>query len=142
MSLPAHREIRQTSFVGKLFRLVFWAFNALMLYLLIRYWSQVGQHFRSLAEHGQAGATIGTAIGSMMVLIVWLLGAGILGALVLATRGPRILVPIETTEAPIATPIATAPTNKKGREIFFHDLRVGSVIIACLLLVVMMMGRP
>jgi hypothetical protein len=92
--MQGHREIRQTGAAGKLFRFVFFAFNVLMAIWLVAYWAQLsGMSASSDAE--RAGAAIGGTIGTVALMLFWGVGAGITGLLMLATRGPRLLVPIE-----------------------------------------------
>jgi Domain of Unknown Function with PDB structure (DUF3862) len=102
MSTQAYREIRQTGFFGKVVRLLFLVFNALMLIWLVSYWVTLsGQGVSTSAE--RTGAAIGGMIGSALLLFFWLAGAGIVGALALATRGPKLIIPIDTTSTPPST---------------------------------------
>ncbi|MFY0480424.1 hypothetical protein [Achromobacter marplatensis] len=77
------------SFIGKLFKLLFIAFNILMAFWLVTGMGAAGEQISSAtSEAGRAGATIGTGIGAFMVLTLWVIGDVILGALVFFTR-PR-----------------------------------------------------
>jgi hypothetical protein len=105
MSMQAHREMRQTGLFGKTMRLLFFAFNVLMAIWLVSYWATIsGNDAVTSAE--RAGSAIGGAIGTVLLLFIWLAGAGILGALTLATRGPKIVVPLEANAPP--------PSRRKG----------------------------
>jgi hypothetical protein len=85
-------ETRKRGIIGKLFLLIFWLFNALMLYAMIAGLGGAGEMMTTAASDAErAGAAIGTAIGTGMLLMFWLAGAVILGLLVLFTPG-RIIV--------------------------------------------------
>lgn len=75
------------SFFGKLIKLAFIAFNALMLIWLVAGMNAASEHVASASSEAQrAGAEIGTAIGASMVIGVWAAGAIVLGLFVLLTR--------------------------------------------------------
>jgi len=90
-----YREIRQPSPLGKAMRLLFFAFNALMLVWLVAYWVRLAG-FETASSAEEAGLAIGGLIGTTMLMVIWAAGAGILGALMLATRGPKIVIPVDT----------------------------------------------
>lgn len=76
--------------MGKIFKWVFIAFNAIMAFWIISYWSVLGElsaNTTSTAE--EAGTAIGGAIGTTALLMLWALGDIILGLLVMFTR-PKI----------------------------------------------------
>jgi hypothetical protein len=71
--------------MGCVFRFLFFAFNVLMLIWLLQYWTTLGD------AGGSTGATIGGAIGTLMLLLIR--AAGALALLMLATRdtaAPRL----------------------------------------------------
>lgn len=71
---------------------LFWGFNILMGTWAISYWASLGQLFsesQSAAE--QAGAAIGSMMGTGMLLSIWLFGAIILGLMMLFTRGKKVI---------------------------------------------------
>lgn len=85
------RETRKRGFFGWIFLILFWAFNALMLFWLISYFNVIGQtEVHSSAE--AAGRTIGGTIGTGMLLFMWAAGAIILGIITLLTRGQKTIV--------------------------------------------------
>lgn len=91
-------ERRKRGLFGKLFLLLFWLFNLAMIVWLIAYWVVLGRMSGEAAGNaaGQAGLAIGGTLGTGTLLVLWLLGDTILGALCFFSRGPKI---IETREA-------------------------------------------
>lgn len=76
------------SFIGKVFKWLFYGYNAFMLLWLVGGLSNVSEmEAHSAAE--QAGAAIGTGMGVMFILIIWFFGAGILGLLTFVTRAKK-----------------------------------------------------
>jgi hypothetical protein len=73
-------------FFGKVFKFSFIAFNFLMAIWAVAGFNSATKDFNSLSGAEQAGAAVGTGIGMAMVLILWVLGAIILGMFVLFTR--------------------------------------------------------
>lgn len=89
-------EIRRRGFFGWIFLLMFWGFNALMLFSLFSGLSNVAERrgtLRTAAE--QAGHDIGVGIGVTWMLAVWVAGAVILGLFCLLTRGRSEFVEVE-----------------------------------------------
>lgn len=76
-------EKRRRGIIGWIFLLIFWAYNALMLYSIA-----VG-----VASSGASGASAGFAI--MVWLVFWAAGAVILGLMAHFTRGKREMVETE-----------------------------------------------
>lgn len=73
-------------FFGKIVVWGFWLFNALMIAWI---WGGVSGNVDQMASMEgaeQAGAAIGTAIGGTILIIIWLIGAVILGIMALLTR--------------------------------------------------------
>lgn len=74
-------------FFGKLIKWSFIVFNILMIFWLFSYFGSVGEITNATgSDAGKAGAAIGGAIGTGMLLSVWVFGDIILGLFVLLTR--------------------------------------------------------
>ena len=72
---------------GKLVKYSFIGFNALMLIWFISAMSMASQHVTNAASQAeQAGAAIGTGIGAMLIIGLWVMGDVILGLFTLLTR--------------------------------------------------------
>jgi len=74
------------SFIGKLFKWTFVAFNILMMAWLVGGFNNATKGYDSLNQAEQAGAAIGTGIGMALLLGIWVIGSIILGLFVLLTR--------------------------------------------------------
>ncbi|MBK9928820.1 MAG: zinc ribbon domain-containing protein [Saprospiraceae bacterium] len=78
------------SIFGVIIKYSFILFNLLMLWFFI---TGVGEAAKSIhtadSEAGQAGAAIGTGIGAMFVIGIWVAGDVILGLMTLLTRPKR-----------------------------------------------------
>lgn len=74
--------------LGKISILVFWGFNALMLLILISGIQTTSESGQALTGAEEVGHAIGAGIGITMILVVWVIGAVILGLMALLTR-PR-----------------------------------------------------
>ena len=81
------RKPRRSVF-GKLVKWAFILFNVLMLLWLIAGMSAASSRPLPTSEAGKAGAAIGTALGSGLIIALWVAGDIILGLFVLFTR-PR-----------------------------------------------------
>lgn len=91
-------EVRKRGFFGKLWKWFFILFNLAMAIWAVSYWIAIGNMISSSASDAhRAGAAIGGTLGTGMLLMMWIIGAGILGALALATRGKKIIIQ-ETVE--------------------------------------------
>ncbi|NWK17670.1 hypothetical protein HX771_16265 [Vibrio parahaemolyticus] len=76
-------------FFGTLFKWGFILFNLLMVLWLISYWGDIGEMSSTARSDAElTGTAIGGAIGTSMLLGVWVFGDIILGLFVLFTR-PR-----------------------------------------------------
>jgi len=73
-------------FFGKLFKWSFIGFNILMAIWLVSGMYSATEGIQALSGAEQAGAAIGTGIGAMLILGVWVVGDIILGLFVLFTR--------------------------------------------------------
>jgi hypothetical protein len=80
------RKAKRT-FMGKVFKWAFILFNVLMAWWLVAGMNAASKVIDAGgSEAAQAGAAIGTGLGAMMVLIIWFIGAVVLGMFVLFTR--------------------------------------------------------
>jgi hypothetical protein len=84
------REVSDRTFMGKVVKWTFVAFNALMLVWLISGMMAVSDNPVG-SEAEEAGRAIGTAMGATMILGLWAIGDVILGILVLLTRRKKII---------------------------------------------------
>lgn len=93
MSVVVQRHVRKRGFFGKLFKLLFIAFNILMLLWLGSYWLSVGGTINNAASDAErAGGAIGATLGTGMLVFFWVAGAVILGLFTLLTRGETIVI--------------------------------------------------
>jgi invasion protein IalB len=77
---------------GQIIKWTFILFNILMLVWLFGYWSSIAPLMDTDSDAGQAGAAIGSFLGTGMILVIWTLGAIVLGIFVLLTKGKKIIV--------------------------------------------------
>jgi hypothetical protein len=89
MTTIVRKEVRKRGFAGKLFKILFYLFNIFMLIWMIGAWSETGKTMAGASDNAVAGAAI---IATGFIAIAWIMGDAILGALVLATRGAKIIV--------------------------------------------------
>jgi hypothetical protein len=73
-------------FMGQLFKWSFILFNILMAYSLFAGVGAATEGMGAMNEAEQAGAAIGSGLGAMMLIVVWVFGDIILGLFVLFTR--------------------------------------------------------
>lgn len=77
----------QRSVLGKLIKYSFIGFNILMIYSLLKGMSKASDSIvQTTNEVEKAGAVIGTGLGAMMIVFIWISGDIILGLLTLFTR--------------------------------------------------------
>lgn len=74
------------SFFGKIIKWTFIIFNIIMAWWLIGGINNATAGYNSLNSAQQAGTAIGTGIGAMFIIGIWLFGTIILGLFVLFTR--------------------------------------------------------
>lgn len=92
MATTTRTETRKRGIIGKIFLLLFWIFNGLMVWWLVAGLGASGDAIQNAASEAEkSGAAIGTAIGAGIIIIVWAAGAVILGLLVLLTPGKTII---------------------------------------------------
>jgi hypothetical protein len=87
------REVRRRGPVGWVFKVLFIAFNVVMAIWLVSYWGTVGGQISSAtSDAAKAGGALGATLGTTMLLLLWVLGTIILGALTFFTRGRAVLI--------------------------------------------------
>lgn len=75
------------TFLGKLMKFLFIAFNLLMILWLISYFVSVGELSSAAGSDAErTGLALGATMGTGMLLVLWALGDVVLGLLVLLTR--------------------------------------------------------
>jgi len=78
------------SFAGKVIKWMFILFNLLMLWWFITGIGGAASTIETTgSEAGQAGAALGTGLGAMFIIGIWVAGDVILGLLTLLTRPKR-----------------------------------------------------
>jgi hypothetical protein len=77
------------SLLGKIIKWAFVGFNVLMLAWVFFGVQGASQNIDTLSGAEKAGATIGTGLGAMLLIVIWVLGDIILGLFVLFTRPKR-----------------------------------------------------
>lgn len=99
-------ERRRRGVIGWIFLVLFWLFNAFMLFSCASGMSSVSSDYSTMtSEAEKTGAAIGTGIGLTMIFSVWAAGAIVLGLIVLFTRGPKIIQTVNQGAA-VADPAA------------------------------------
>lgn len=73
------------SIIGKIFLWIFYLFNAIMLIWLVTGLGSVSE-IETTNQYEEAGAAIGTGIGVMFLLTIWVIGDIITGLLAFFTR--------------------------------------------------------
>ena len=98
MGRSVRTEIRQRGIFGKVVKWTFILFNVLMPVWMLSTCSSAGTMMTDAhSDAEKAGTAIGATVASGMLLFVWMAGVIILGALVLLTRGKKLIVE-ETAE--------------------------------------------
>lgn len=82
------KQIRKPkrSFMGKLFKYGFVAFNVLMLIWLVGGYNAATRDMAGMTGAESAGAAIGTGLGVAFILGIWIIGDMFLGLFVMLTR--------------------------------------------------------
>lgn len=92
MATITRTEKRKRGIFGKLFLLCFWIFNGLMAWWMVASFGAAGEAIGNAAdENVRAGAAIGSALATGVILTIWMAGAVILGLLVLMTPGKTVI---------------------------------------------------
>jgi hypothetical protein len=93
------REVYKRGPFGKIIKFLFIAFNVLMVIWLVSYWVQVGSMRNELvitnkdfAHAADAGAAIGAAIGTTILMFVWAAGSTVHGFLTMFSRGEKLII--------------------------------------------------
>ena len=73
-------------FMGKLIKWSFIGFNILMLVWLVAGFNAATKNMDAMTSAEQTGAAIGTGIGVVLILGIWVIGDIILGLFVMLTR--------------------------------------------------------
>lgn len=90
------KEVSDRTPLGKAVKWLFILFNLFMIFALYSGCSATSDSITSAtSEAERAGATLGTAMGVGMLLVLWVMGDIIIGTVVLLTRRKKI---IETEE--------------------------------------------
>ena len=87
------REVSDRTIFGKIVKWAFILFNIFMVFALFKGCAAASDAVNS-TPHGsaeEAGAAIGTAIGTGMILMLWVMGDIIIGMFVLFTRRKKII---------------------------------------------------
>ena len=86
-------ERRKRGFFGWVFALMFWGFNLLMVLVMGSALFSLGEGAAELTTAAEeAGYAIGATLGMGLLLTVWAAGSLILGLLMFATRGSRVVI--------------------------------------------------
>lgn len=86
-------ERRKRGVFGWIVAILFWAFNAFMLFAVIMGISSTTDQMDSaITDAERAGTAIGATLGLGMILSVWFFGTIILGIMMLFTRGKKITI--------------------------------------------------
>ncbi len=98
MAKTVRTEKRQRGVFGWIFLILFWGFNAIMLFSIIAGIAGNTAGMEQLATDAErTGYAAGTAIGVGLMIMLWAAGAIILGLFVFLTGGKKVIT--ETTEA-------------------------------------------
>lgn len=92
MAKIIRKEIRKRGFFGKLWLLLFWAYNALMALWVGSYWSHVTPQLTAGSSAEQTGTAIGATLGTGVIMSFWVCGIIILGVATLLTRGKTLII--------------------------------------------------
>lgn len=98
------REVRTRGAFGQIIKWIFILFNLLMVFLLFKTCSAVGQQLvvntngNINADAYNAGTAIGGTIATTMIMMFWALGTVILGALTYFTRGSPVIIEEEVPD--------------------------------------------
>lgn len=83
-------EKPKRSLFGKIVKYTFIGFNILMLVWFIGGMASASKGIENATtEAEQAGAAIGTGLGAMFIIFIWIAGAVILGIMAFLTRAKR-----------------------------------------------------
>lgn len=90
-------ERRQRGFLGRVFQIIFWLFNILMLLWLVTSLAGMGEVANNASTDAErTGAGLGIIIGLGMIFSTWLIGGLVFGLMMYASRGKKIIETIES----------------------------------------------
>ncbi|MEO1406069.1 MAG: hypothetical protein AAFV54_06220 [Pseudomonadota bacterium] len=90
-------ERRQRGFFGRIFQVLFWLFNILMLLFLVSAIAGMGDVANdAMSDAEKAGAGLGMFLGLGIILWTWLIGGLVFGLMMYASRGKKITETIES----------------------------------------------
>lgn len=93
MATIVRTETRRRGIFGTIMWWVFLGYNALMAFGFLSGLKNAGEVVeRSADEASKAGAALGTIVGAGAILVIWLIGALVLGLIVALTRGKKVTV--------------------------------------------------
>jgi len=87
-------EERKRGWFGKVIKVTFYIFNAFMalwFVLTVMTKTDLPNCTGEFADACNAGQSVGVFASLVLLAVVWLIGGGILGLLLLATRGKKII---------------------------------------------------
>lgn len=88
-------ESRKRGFIGRIMTIIFWLFNIFMFVWMIAAINIVSDTSNVTNEAEQLGHNIGSGVGLMMIVVVWVAGVIIFGALSFFTRGRKEIIEVE-----------------------------------------------
>lgn len=90
-------ERRQRGFFGRIFQILFWLFNILMLIWLFTSLAGMGEvATKATSDAEKAGAGLGIIVGLGIILWTWLIGGLVFGLMMYASRGKKVIETIES----------------------------------------------
>ena len=93
MSNEEYKEVvGKRSIFGHICRIAFWGFNVLMAFWIFAGVDSATEGMQSMSDAEAAGAAIGTGLGVMFLVIIWVVGDIILGLFYFFSRPTRQLV--------------------------------------------------
>lgn len=94
-------EKRRRGFFGRLFLVVFWLWQGIMLLWLVGYLREVAPMVtdKSANEWERAGSSIGVTFGVTFLAFWWVVGSIILGLMVFFSRGQKRLIRVDEPKA-------------------------------------------
>jgi hypothetical protein len=98
--IAGYKEIRgKVGFFGTIFRVLFWGWQALMIFWIVSYYTDVSPRLHAATTQAHhTGTLIGATMAIGTIFFFWLAGSVILGLFVLFTRAPKLLLPLDDLE--------------------------------------------
>lgn len=89
-------ERRQRGLFGRIFQILFWLFNLLMLLWLATSLVGMGEVANNATSDAErTGAGLGIIVGLGVIFSTWLIGGLVFGLMMYASRGKKIIETIE-----------------------------------------------